>query len=257
MIDIHCHLLANVDDGSKSNEESIELIKKAVSKGVTDIVLTPHFILDTKYNLDPKVINEKFLKLKEDINREKISVNLYLGNEVFIESNLLYLYNNKMFMTLNNSRYLLFEFSMNNYYNGIKQLLFDLKKEGIEPIIAHPERYSFIQNNPLLLNELVSHGAKLQLDLGSYYSVYGKKAKKIFKLIIKKNMASFIATDTHHLKDIYYDKIDDITNDLEKYISKEEIEDLLINNPKKVINNEIIKNDSYEVIKKTIFNKYK
>lgn len=256
MIDIHCHLLNGVDDGSKTIEESIEIIKNAVSKGVSDIILTPHFILDTKYNLEPKQINEKFLKLKEEVEKNNIKVNLYIGNEVFIENDLDKLYQENKFNTLNNSKYLLFEFSMNNYYNGILDLLFKLKSIGIEPIIAHPERYSFIQNNPLILNDLVSHGAKLQLDLGSYYNKYGKRAKSIFTLIIKKHMASFIATDTHHKTDEMYNQISNIKKDLEKYISPEEIDDLLINNPRKIINNKNIEVD-YKIIKKSIFNRFK
>lgn len=256
MIDIHCHLLNNVDDGSKSIEESINLIKQAVSKGVEKIILTPHFILDTKFNLEPNIINEKFLELKRQVEKENINVQLYLGNEVFIETNLVELYKENKFMTLNNSRYLLFEFSLNNYYNGTLDLLFNLKSNGIEPIIAHPERYAFIQNNPLILNDLVSHGAKLQLDLGSYYGKYGKRAKKIFILIIKKHMASFIGTDTHREKDNIYDNIESIKKDLLKYITKDEIEDLLINNPKKVINNNVIDLE-YKTIKKSIFNRFK
>ena len=142
---------------------------------------------------------------------------------------------------------------MNNYYQGINELLFNLKSNKIVPIIAHPERYSFIQNNPLLLNDLLAHGALLQLDVGSFFGKYGSQAKKIAKLILKHNMASFIATDIHHSKDDLYEKM----SILNKTYEKNNIDKLLSNSPKKVINNEDLPELDYTNINKTFFNKYK
>ena len=255
MIDIHNHILPGIDDGSKSTLESINIIKKAYSVGVTDIIITPHFILNTSY--DTKIEQQLLEMLQNELQNNKININLYLGNEVFVEHNLLELLNEKKFNTLNNSRYLLFELSLNNFYQGIFDLLFQLRSNGIEPIIAHPERYSYLQKNPELAFKLLNHGAIFQLDVGSFYGNYGKNAKKLFMLLITHHAASFIATDTHRQSDVYYDELKNIQNDLEKYISKEEINILINNNPKKVIKNEMI--DKLEIVplKKTIFGKFK
>ncbi len=251
MIDIHNHILFGVDDGSKSIEESIGILKKAKEQGITDIIITPHFVNGTNYQVEVEVLQNKLNNLKNEAFKENININLYLGNEVFIEYNLLELLKNNKFTTLNNSRYLLFEFSMNNFYQGIYDLLFNLRSNKIIPVIAHPERYSFIQNNPLLLNELVKHGALLQLDVGSFFGQYGTNAKKTAKLILKHNMASFIATDTHHLSDDLYEKMKTLNDTLEN------ANELLHDNPKKVIDNELINELEYSEIKKTIFNRYK
>ena len=253
MIDIHNHILPAVDDGSKSIAESIEILKQAKKCGITDIIITPHYINGSTYQSDTKILKSKLEELKKESKKENIDINLYLGNEVFIEYNLLELLNNNEFTTLNDSKYLLFEFSMNNYYQGINELLFNLKSNKIVPIIAHPERYSFIQNNPLLLNDLLAHGALLQLDVGSFFGKYGSQAKKIAKLILKHNMASFIATDIHHSKDDLYEKM----SILNKTYEKNNIDKLLSNNPKKVINNEDLPELDYTIINKTFFNKYK
>ena len=91
MIDIHSHLLPGVDDGSPSIEESIKIIKSAYNEGITDIIVTPHFIYESKFNASPKKNTLILNKIKKKLEEEKIPVNIYLGNEVFVENNLLIL----------------------------------------------------------------------------------------------------------------------------------------------------------------------
>ena len=240
MIDIHSHLLPGIDDGSPSIEESIELIKCAFNEGVTDIIVTPHFIYESKYNASPQnnilLLNE----LRKRLEEEKIPVNIYLGNEVFVEENLLELYKQGLFVTLNNSRYLLFEMSRNNYYHGIYDLLFELRSNGIIPVLAHPERYTYLQKHPEEAIKLVEHGALFQINADSFYGTYGKDAKKLFIYFIKQHCASFISTDTHNMKRNKYHELSKIKKDLLKYIKEDEIRKLVNDNASKVIKNEKI-----------------
>ena len=141
MIDIHNHILFGVDDGSKSIEESIGILKKAKEQGITDIIITPHFVNGTNYQVEVEVLQNKLNNLKNEAFKENINIKLYLGNEVFIEYNLLELLKNNKFTTLNNSRYLLFEFSMNNFYQGIYDLLFNLRSNKIIPVIILISNY--------------------------------------------------------------------------------------------------------------------
>ena len=93
MIDIHNHILPAVDDGSKSIAESIEILKQAKKCGITDIIITPHYINGSTYQADTKILKSKLEELKKESKKENIDINLYLGNEVFIEYNLLELLN--------------------------------------------------------------------------------------------------------------------------------------------------------------------
>lgn len=257
MIDLHSHLIPNIDDGSKSLEESIEIIRKASFNGVTDLVVTPHFILGSIYNVDNEKKKELFEQLKKKIFEEKIKVNLYLGNEVFIEPNMIELLQKNQIMTLNNSRYLLFELPINNEYKNVKEIVFQLKVNGCEPILAHPERYLSFQKNPNVLFELYEQGVFFQCNIGSFYGEYGKEAKKLFLLLLKHHMIHFISTDTHHEKDIFYDKIEKIKENLEKYISKEEIEELFYKNAKQVILDQKLEKKEVRPFQKNFLGKWK
>ena len=147
--------------------------------------------------------------------------------------------------------------SRNNYYHGIYDLLFKLKSKGIIPILAHPERYVYLHNNLDEVNKLLDHGALFQLNVDSFYGAYGKDVKRLFIKLIKHHCGSFIATDTHSLKRNKYSDLSKIKKDLLKYISEDEINDLLTNNALKVINNEKIEKLNVVPFKKKEINKWK
>lgn len=257
MIDIHSHILPNVDDGSSSMEESIIVIKEASKMGVTDIVVTPHFILGSNYNMDNSQKQMKLLELKEELKNRDIKVNIYLGNEVFAENNMTELILKNQITTLNNTKYLLFELPMNNSYNGINDLIFNLKVEGFQPIIAHPERYMIFKNNPSLIHELLLQGVLFQSNIGSFLGYYGKEAKELAFLFLKHNMIHFIGSDIHHEKTNFYNKINELKTILLKCIPEDELDDLFINNARLVLNNEEINKKEYISLKKNMFGKWK
>ena len=257
MIDFHCHILYGIDDGSKSLEESIEILKKAYENGVTEISFSPHYILGSSYNANNDK-KEKLLKeIKKELKKQNIDIKLYYGNEVFVENNMLDLLKQKEISTINNSNYLLFELPMNNKYNGINNLIFELKSKGIQPIIAHPERYLILQKDPTLITKMIDQGALFQSNIGSFYGYYGKEVQKTAFLLLKHNMISFICSDIHHSKDNFYENIDNVKKMLKKYITEEKIEDLFINNAKNVLNNKNIKKEEYIEFKKGLFGKIK
>ena len=257
MIDFHCHILYGIDDGSKTIEESVEILKKAFKNGVTEISFSPHYILGSSYKANNEK-KEKLLKeIKKELKKQNIDIKLYYGNEVFVENNMLELLEKKEISTINNSNYLLFELPMNNKNNRINNLIFELKSKGIQPIIAHPERYTYIQKDPTLIIKMLEQGALFQSNIGSFYGHYGKEVQKTALLLLKHNMISFICSDIHHEKDDFYENIDNVKHKLEKYISKEKIDELFVENAKKVINNKNIKKEEYIEFKKNIFGKIK
>ena len=257
MIDIHSHILPGIDDGSRSIDESMELVKKASKAGVTDIIVTPHYMLGSDYianNSDKKKLLDK---LKRRVKKEGLEVNIYLGNEVFIENNMVDLKKAKEITTLNNSKYLLFELPLNYTYNGVSDVLFDLRTNGFIPVIAHPERYTFLKKDPSLIEDLIDKGALFQSNIGSFLGIYGKKAKETAILLLKHNAISFMGSDIHRKENVFYERIDEVKKIFRKYVDDEEIENLFENNARKILNKELIYTKEYIPFKKTIFGKWK
>ncbi len=198
MKDIHSHLLYGIDDGSKNIEESIPLLKALEKEGVTDLMLTPHYVENSKYNCnnyEKQQIFEEFCKRAEE---ENINVKLYLGNEVFFTENMLELLEKDEIKTLNNSKYLLFEFPMNNVYHNTATVINDLINHEYVPILAHPERYRRFQEHPKVAEDYLRSGVLLQGNVSSLFGEYGRDAEKTLKFYLKKKWISFLGSDIHH-----------------------------------------------------------
>ena len=237
MIDIHTHILFDIDDGSKSIEESIKIIKKYEKKGICDIVLTPHYIENSNYNADNFEKIKRYRLLKEEIKKQNIKVNIYLGNEVYLNSDMVNLIKNKEIMTINNSKYLLIELPFINENVDAINMIHDLKLSNIIPIIAHVERYQYISLSKI--DEYRKSGAFIQINSSSIYNKYGNKAKKLAISFLKNNVVDFIATDTHHeSKMIISSK--KIMRKISKITNKKYAKEILIDNQLKVLKNEDI-----------------
>ena len=196
MIDIHCHLLPSVDDGAVDMDETIKMAKIAVSEGIHTIIVTPHYIEYGDYlnkeELKP-VLNDVNQRLKD----EQIELTLALGQEVYSTPNLISLLQRDEITTLNDSRYLLLEFPMNEIPTYAEDLIYELKILGITPIIAHPERYPMIMDNPNRLIEFIELGALCQSNVGSINGAFGERVKETVWTLIKHQMIHFVATDAH------------------------------------------------------------
>lgn len=238
MKDIHSHLLWGIDDGCKDIAESIGIIKEAVKQGITDLVLTPHYMDDTKYNCNNKEKNKRFEELKKKLKEENIDINLYLGNEVYITENIKDLLKQQEITTINNSKYLLIEFPLGNMLYNSKEILYELVVAGYVPILAHPERYRIFQRHPDHIDEYLRMGVLLQGNYKSLYGKYGKDAKRTLTYYLKKHKITFLGSDCHHEKDFKLKRLKKKLKSLTK--SDTMVEDLLENNFNKVILNENI-----------------
>lgn len=231
MIDFHSHILPNIDDGSFSTEETIEMLEEARKVGFTKIISTSHYI-------------EEFYEFNEEyrtnlINNLKIEtpdIELFLGSEIYITDKLIKLLEEKQASTINNSRYVLFELPMHAKSAYTKEIIYRLIEKNYIPIIAHPERYSYVQENSEYVKELHAMGALFQANYGSIIGMYGKKAEKTVKRLLKDNQIHFLGSDVHRSNQIY-PKIPKIMKKLNKVISAEKIEELTTINPQKVLEN--------------------
>jgi len=236
MIDIHNHSLPNIDDGAKDLEEAIKNIEYLKSLGVTDVILTSHYIANSKYT---KNVSYRVDKLKELQDKVK-GINLYLGNEVYISDSktIIKWLKEKEITTLNSSRYLLIEFPMHHELHHLDKIICELNEEGITPIIAHPERYSYYWKKSNHLQELLEYDCLLQGNIGSMIGEYGRNAKKMIKKLLKENKISFLATDFHHQNN---KRLEKSLKKLKKLIGEEELKKLVEKNPSLVLKNEEIK----------------
>lgn len=236
--DLHCHLLPGIDDGSSSIEESIETLRRAEKEGVTEIVLTPHYIENTRYNCNNKNKLELFKKLKKEMSKKDINIKLYLGNENYMSMNFIELLENNEIMTINNSRYLLLEFPLSQPYKNSKDCLYELVTKGYVPILAHPERYRDFQKNPSLVEEYTRMGVLLQGNYKSLLGKYGSKAKKTLRILLKKDLITFLGSDMHHTDDY---EIEKALKKVKRIVKDENrVEDISFNNFDKVIANKEI-----------------
>ena len=236
--DIHCHLLPGIDDGSNSIEESIEILRRAEKEGVSEIVLTPHYIENTRYNCNNKNKKESFEILKKAIKQAGINIKLYLGNENYMSNNFIELLNNNEIMTINNSRYLLFEFPLSQPYKNSKDYLYELVTKGYVPILAHPERYRDFQKNPDLVEEYTRMGILLQGNYKSLLGKYGRASKRTLKVLLKKDLITFLGSDIHHIEDYELEKA---IKKIKRIVKDENrVVDILSNNFDKVITNKLI-----------------
>ena len=201
MIDFHNHIIPNVDDGAKSIDMSIEMLKEAQRQGITDIVSTIHFQhpkMDGK-NTDFTFVNQKYLDLKKIMDEHGIDIKIHLSAEVFYLPNLTRILDNPL-VTIGNGKFMLIEFQTKMLPPDYLSELFQLQKEKITPIIAHPERYQAIQKNPSLGSDWCERGFVLQLDCGSILGHFGKRCQKISLELINRGCIQLIGSDAHNNK---------------------------------------------------------
>ena len=236
MIDFHAHILPNIDDGSTSMEESINLIKEAEQAGFTGIISTSHY-LQNYYECDEA---ERRRILAELANQVKVAdveaeiPKLYLGSEIYISTDIVELLEEGKASTINGTNYVLFELPMNSKPLFAKEVVYKLIENGYKPIIAHPERYSYVKEDIEFVRELKSMGALFQSNYGSVIGMYGGSAKKTLKKLLKEDLISFLGSDVHAVGQIY-PKIPKILRKLEKWISPEKLQELTTLNAEKVL----------------------
>ncbi len=238
MIDFHSHILPNIDDGSRNIEETFNLIKEAKEVGFEGIVLTSHYI-EGYYETDVPERDVWVNAIKENLKAKGIDINLYLGNEIYLSENMMNLLIENKASTINNTCYVLFEMPLNvepiNLYNAI----YSLQENKLIPILAHPERYKFVQKEPELINDLIEKGVLMQANYGSILGQYGEKAEIIVRKFFENNMIHFLGSDVHRQKTIYKN-IPQALAEIEEIIGSEKLNELTTINPKLALNNKKI-----------------
>lgn len=254
MIDFHSHIVYDVDDGAESIEDSVQILKLAENAGFKSIILTPHY-MENYYEVQKDEIEQRIEVIKEKCKEENININLYQANEIYITNYMTELLQEGIASSINNSKYVLFELPMNEEPANLLEVVYSLLENGKIPIIAHPERYSYIQKEPNKLLDLIELGVLFQTNYGSILGQYGKEIQKTANLLVEHNFIHFLGSDVHKTGCIYTN-IEEIKKQLRKIISEEKLEELTQINPQKVINNEEIEIEMPSKIKQGFLKKF-
>lgn len=199
MIDLHCHLLPGIDDGSKNMDVSLRLAKEATENGVTHALLTPHH-MNGHYVNHKKDVIRRTKEFQEELNRHNIPLTVFPGQEVRINGQLIdALDNDDILFADETGKYMMMEFPDNDVPHYTNQMIFELQQRGITPVVVHPERNTKIMAEPDLLYQMLEKGCLSQITASSYVGTFGKKVEKFSKNLIAAGQGYVFASDAHDL----------------------------------------------------------
>lgn len=195
-VDMHSHLLPGIDDGSPDMETSLSLIKGMIELGYSKLITTPHILWDM-YKNTSEIILQKLEQVREAVKKEGLNVEINAAAEYFLDDYVGELVKNKIPLLTISGNMVLVEFSMAYPSHGLKDILFDMQMQNYQPVIAHPERYIYLDQNKEFYEELKDIGCLFQLNLLSLGGYYGKSSQELALYLIRKGHYNLIGTDLH------------------------------------------------------------
>jgi tyrosine-protein phosphatase YwqE len=199
MVDVHSHMIPGIDDGSGSLEESLELIRIMSDLGYQKIITTPH-VMNDFYPNTTEDIRSRAKRLKSHVDATGIDIEIGAAAEYYLDEHFMQMLEDQQEMLTFGDNYLLFETSFLNEPAYLHEGIFQIISNGMKPVMAHPERYVFVQNRPEMLEDLIDRGLLLQINTISLSGYYSKAAKKLAEHLIDQQMVSFLGTDCHTKK---------------------------------------------------------
>ena len=198
MTDIHAHILPGVDDGSPDMATSLQMLEMAASSGVRTIAATPHCSIPGELdNFASPALERAFHELQREKERAEIPIRIVRGMEVFATAELPSQIRERRLWTLAGSRYLLMEFAFGEDPAFAARILNEVKRTGLIPVIAHPERYYFVQDDPQIAYKWCVGGAALQLNKGSIIGRFGRDVQVTAIALLRHHLAAAVASDAH------------------------------------------------------------
>ena len=235
-VDLHTHILPAVDDGAEDVSEALRMLKIAANNGTTDIVLTPHYLARgmRTHKMNKADLERIFLMFKEVAAGHYPKLNLYMGAEIFGVGNIDEVIADGQLITLNNTDYCLVEFAFHDHLQRAISVLDTLVQHGYKPIVAHPERYQFIQDQPRDVFRMLDKGALLQVNHTSLEGLSGPAAQDVAMLLLEDSLVACVSSDAHST----FQRTPDLSEAYEfvsSTFSPEYAEDLFFNNPNAIL----------------------
>jgi protein-tyrosine phosphatase len=195
--DIHSHLVPGIDDGSQDMATSLSLIRSLKELGYTRLVTTPHILADI-YPNTPEIIQNGIRQVQSAVAAEKLNIDVQAAAEYFIDDRFEQNLQEKRPLLTIKDNLVLVEFSMLTLPIDLQQVLFELQMRNYQPLIAHPERYSYLNRNRAFYDELKDRGCLFQLNLLSLTGYYGSAVQELAAYLMKKEYYSYAGTDLHN-----------------------------------------------------------
>jgi len=221
-VDMHSHLLPGIDDGSPDMATSLKLIKGMMELGYTKLVTTPHIMWDMYKNTN-EIILQKLELVREAVKAEGLKVEINAAAEYFLDDHVEQLLKNNTPLLTFSGNMVLVEFSLAYPSHGLKDILFEMQMQNYQPVIAHPERYIYLEQNKEFYEELKDIGCLFQLNLLSLGSYYGKSVGELAQYLFKKGYYDLIGTDLHNVRHLEALKNPAIASLLKKHLDSGKI----------------------------------
>jgi len=200
MVDIHCHVLPDVDDGPRRINESLNMLRYALKAEVEIVVATPH-LLEGTFDIEVTARDQLVIELQNKAKENGINIQIKAGYECYISPKTLVQNDKLIDLTINNNgMYILVELPMHSIPLYVENIFLSLKDRGITPVIAHPERNIVISRDPNVLLNFLSKGCVAQLNAGSILGYYGRVIRETAKILLLHNLVHLVASDMHSIK---------------------------------------------------------
>ena len=219
--DMHCHLVPQVDDGSKCFEESVECLKTLKAVGFNKVYITPHF-QHPRFDNDEEDIRRRYQEMKLRAVEAAVDIEMAgVAGEYRIDSGFKNRLENHRFLQVA-GKYVLVEFSLHQQMMGCDEMIFDLQMKGYDIILAHPERYPYLNVLGSRMEQLKNQGVFFQINALSLGGFYGEEPKRRAYQMLERGWVEFMGTDTHNT--MYAQALIDLSNDrkVEKILNKYE-----------------------------------
>lgn len=231
MVDIHSHILPSLDDGARSLEETLRMAQIAVSSGIRHMAAASH---GNFYDYSLEDYEEAFRRAQEALAAEQIPLKLYPGMEIFLDEDAIFLLEKKELLSLNSTDYLLVEFDFEELPQKAVNRIQRLQQRGWKIVLAHPERYRFIQREPDLARYLADEGCVLQVNSSSILGDFGRECERAAEILMEEGLAGVIASDAHDTK-YRPPSAERISRFLEKYFEPAAAKLWLSENPSRIL----------------------
>lgn len=199
MIDLHCHILPGIDDGAADLAMSLEMARRFVADGVTDVACTPHILPGVYPNTGPQ-IQQATQRLQDALDQHGIPLRLVTGADNHIAHDFVASLQSGRLLPLNGSRYVLVEPPHKVFPPRLEHLFFAVMAAGYVPILTHPERLSWITSHYDVIERLWTKGVWMQITAGSLTGAFGRNAQYWAERMLNEGRVHVLATDAHDIK---------------------------------------------------------
>ncbi len=241
MIDLHCHILHDLDDGPETAAESMQMARAFVQSGYTIVAATPHMVPWTTWMPSVDDIKTRVADLNRTIMDEGLKLEIVPGMEIALDPRIPELLEKDLLLPLGNSSCLLIEPSFQQLPPDWAQVIFSILAKGYSVLLAHPERCGQLATHPNLIDQLIESGVYLQVNWGSFLGQYGRAVARTARFMVRNGKVHCLASDSHHPGGQNAARMKAVKTKLGKIIGQENLQRITVENPLRVLRGETLR----------------